>query len=473
MRLLAVSKKPDAVVVGCLFFGLCLFYLSFQRGSTPTYDAGIYMDVARNLSEHFSLRVRNDPYGFNKPYASYGLGLSLTIVPLTVMQKALQPGGQEIVLLTNILFVAATAVLIYLLAKALEQSRLRAVTACLVFAMTTMAVQQSTDLFSEPGVAFFVLLTVFGLVKWRADSKVGPLLVGLGIGLAISFRSDSIVMSGVAILTVPAFVPWAKLRATRAKWMLRLALPIIVAMIYQLAYTQFRYGTLIKLGYPGQGFTTPFLTGFYGNTFSPGKGFFVYNCFLILGIPGLFIMWRRDRAFVAATAALVLVRPLFFARWWSWSGGVTWGPRFMFPLCPLLAIPAVATVRALVASASRFRVVALVGVFVLFATSTFIALLGVLVPFEQWYFVASGLSGVPQSPERSAARVHDYYWSFSGNHIAGNLRLLDEAKPFPLRWFSGGRLGLGVAALVVGLLLMAFAAVAAVRADRSTMTAGA
>jgi hypothetical protein len=32
-----------------------------QRGTTPTYDAGINMEVTTNLVDNRSIKVRNDP----------------------------------------------------------------------------------------------------------------------------------------------------------------------------------------------------------------------------------------------------------------------------------------------------------------------------------------------------------------------------------------------------------------------------
>ncbi len=468
MQLRLLAKSPDAVVGGLLFFGFVLFYVSFQRGRAPTYDAGIYIDVARNLAEHLSVHVRNDAYApLNSPYASYGLGLSLMIVPLVFVQKWVQPGGQEIVLLANVFVIASTAVLVYFVALALKFSRLGAVCSALVFGVTTMALQQATDLFSEPGIALFAVLTVFGLVKWRSGSAFGPWLVGCGIALAITFRSDSMVLSAVVLVAVPLFVPLNTLRQRKAQWLVGVCLPIAGAMVYQLAYNHLRYGKFTQFGYRSEGFTTPFLTGLYGNTFSPGKGFFIYSPFLILGIPGLVLMWRRDRAVVSVILLLGLTRILFYARWHSWPGGVAWGPRFMFPLCALLAIPSVETVRYVTSRGRRSRVIGLVGASVLFVAGAAVAVLGVMFPFERWWQIMNGSAADPQSAATTAQRMHDYTWTFGGSPIAGNLRLLRHAEPTALLWFSHGRLLLGVTILLGGLLLLGAATVLARRVEVS------
>jgi hypothetical protein len=109
MSACAASRRPDLIIAAALFAGICLILVPLQRGTTPTYDSSIYMDVATNLVDHGSLKVRNDPYLINTPYASYGLGLSIVIIPLYLVQKVVQPGGEEAMLLINVIMVAASA----------------------------------------------------------------------------------------------------------------------------------------------------------------------------------------------------------------------------------------------------------------------------------------------------------------------------------------------------------------------------
>jgi len=41
---------------------------------------------------------------------------------------------------------------------------------------------------------------------------------------------------------------------------------------------------------------------------------------------------------------LFVVRLLFYARWWAWYGGNSWGPRFLVPVLPAFA-PVIAAAR--------------------------------------------------------------------------------------------------------------------------------
>jgi hypothetical protein len=84
---------------------------------------------------------------------------------------------------------------------------------------------------------------------------------------------------------------------------------------------------------------------------------------------------KRWRAVALVVAAVVLLRLLFFAGWWDWSGGATWGPRYMVPLIPLMMVPV-----AFAAGTWRRRLT-----FALGAIGVGIEVLGQLVPYGLYY----------------------------------------------------------------------------------------
>jgi hypothetical protein len=447
-------KRNDFFIASGLFIGLCMIYQSIQRGTTPTYDASIYIDVAANLADHGSLLVRNDPFLVNTPYSIYGLGLSLVVVPFYLVQKAIQPGGQEVMLLVNQLLIAGTAVLLYCVGRVMGTSRLLSLVGAIGFALLTMAPQQSTDLFSEPGVGFFTILSLLGLLLWRKENTYGPWLVGLGIGCAVAFRTDSVLLCLPLMFLVPMFVALDILRAD-LRWIYRLGIPLIVAAVYQLWYNHLRYGSFFTTQYAGLNWSTPFWTGLYGNIASPGKGFFVYNAILLLALPGFLLLARKDHALATSIAILAIIRPIFYAKWQAWQGGVGWGPRFMFPLCAILVIPAVEAVKWIIAGSRRRRVVGFSFASLGVLCGLALAAVSVLVPFEQWFNVVNGNAGVVEPQEVIARHQHDYYWSFSGNHVAGNIRLLDDVTPTSLIWFRDHRQPWGPLLLLTGVSTVA------------------
>jgi hypothetical protein len=92
-------------------------------------------------------------------------------------------------------------------------------------------------------------------------------------------------------------------------------------------------------GNDGMGFSEPLLEGLYGLLLSPGAGLLVFAPVLVLAFAGFPAFLRRWRAEACLIVALLVGRFLFFAAWWDWPGGATWGPRYVIPLIPLMLVP--------------------------------------------------------------------------------------------------------------------------------------
>jgi hypothetical protein len=105
------------------------------------------------------------------------LGTSLVAVPFTALQLAVDPDGEQWVTLANPLLIALTGALIVAIGVRLGRRRWLAVAAGLTFGTATMAPQQSTELFSEPGVGLALLSAVYSLMRWRAGATWAPWLL--------------------------------------------------------------------------------------------------------------------------------------------------------------------------------------------------------------------------------------------------------------------------------------------------------
>lgn len=443
-----------------LFVGFVALYFCVQRAQVPSYDGKIMYSVTKSIVDHRSLTTGGeDPFGFNTPYAVYGIGTSLLLIPGYVLQRLLDTPDDVYVTMMNPLLLAVTGVLVYRLGRALRWPHAPAIWAAVLFGGLTMVPQASTELFSEPGVTFGAVLAALGIVRWRDGVGWAPWAAGAGIAVAILFRTDSIPLVGVAVLALPLFVPLRRLLSERVR-LAGLILPVFASGVWLLAYNRLRFGSPLESRYDGGGFTTPFVEGLRGLLVSPGKSFFLFNLVLLLALPGFVLLWKRDRAVAVLLGLLSISRPLFYASWHAWEGGVAWGPRFMLPMCATLAIPAAMTLRCLPPFKSVPGVVSRLAVTSLVVASSVVVVASVWVPYEQWWGRITYVG--PEVPESerakvAGARVHDFLWTFEGGHINGNLTLLDESAIFPLRHFSGGPSAKGAAALAVAGLAPALA----------------
>jgi hypothetical protein len=448
--------RRDWLVAGLAAVGLLALFVAVQRGEITTYDSKIAVATAKAIAQgHLHLDSADDVYGRHLPYSHYGIGMPLVILPLSVLQQAFHAPPEVLVTLASPLLLAGSGAVLYVSGRQLGWSRRLSLAGALVFGTFTMALQISQDLFSEPGVAFATALLMLGLLRWRTGRPSGPWLVGLGTGTGVLFRTDSILLLGVGLVLLPAFVPWRRLLGQPWAWV-GLMLPIVAAVAWTGWYSMIRDGTPIPQVYGG-GFRTPLLQGLYGLLLSGGKSLFVFNPFLLLAIPGAVGLWRRDRALTVLVLVLVATRVLFFARWSAWYGGVAWGPRLLMPVVGPLSLLAVYALSRIPRLPVALRVPAAIGVAGLVVVSAGVSVASVWVwQGASWKWLTyrpPGLEG-PALGQFKAERRTGYYESLENNAIAYNLRHMGQQNPsFPLRYFRGGPTLVGVVALAMAGLV--------------------
>ncbi len=117
-------------------------------------------------------------------------------------------------------------------------------------------------------------------------------------------------------------------------------LPVLAALVVVAWYNWLRFGSPLTTGYlPEERFSTPFFEGFYGLTLSPGKGLFWYNPILFAALVAWPAFYRRHRAEALLVAGIVLANIAFYAPWFLWWAGHSWGPRFLVTILPFACLP--------------------------------------------------------------------------------------------------------------------------------------
>jgi hypothetical protein len=153
-------------------------------------------------------------------------------------------------------------------------------------------------------------------------------------------------------------------------------------------------------GYGGETFTYPFFAGLLRLTLLPNKGLVWYAPVVLMAVPGLAVLRRRDSCLALALAASALVLLFASSTWWAWDGQAGWGPRLILPALPCLLVPAG------VAFSGSSRPSRLAGVSSL-ALGVAVNALGAFAPFPAVYALTSQVAPQPISESRAAGTPYE------------------------------------------------------------------
>jgi hypothetical protein len=451
-----------------LFLGVLIVYLAVMRGRIEVYDTQAMLGVTQNFVRHGSLRAAGAGYGLSTIWSPYGIGVSVLAVPPYALSLVT---GHFDVLVSFIspLVTSTCVVLIYRIARALDWTPAQGLVAAVAFGLPSIAVWYTLELLSEPEVTLCILLMVLQMVRWRQGRSSAPLILGLAFAAAIQFRSDSVLTVGIGLLVLPLFVSWRELFSRRA--LVRMVPPIVVSVALLLWYNQVRFGSLFVFAYgPNDHYDTPLWHGLNGLLISPGCGLFVYNPLTIIGVIGVALIIfgpkaEQDRALGLLVVSLCIPRLLFFAKWHSWWGGNTWGPRFLLPVVALLSLMIVPVLRC--STTVITRLATYVALVVLGLIGGFVSYLSVRLPLGEWF----GVLGSPEwratlgiHAQTASQQFYALYFQWSTSPIGGFLTLMRRhvALPSGDLW-AYGHAGLGYALVAFGLICLLVTFVGAIR----------
>lgn len=290
-------------------------------------------------------------------YSRKGLGMTLLTVPLLwLAQRGGLLGMVQVALLLNPLFTAYTGALVYRLGRRLGWGRDTALATALLFGLATLAWPYAQGFFSDPICGWGLLAALYTLLAYQQSGRKEYLWAsGAAWGIIYLTRT-------VNLVTLPVFASALYLviqqrnqqaRATLAthhaplgtfltqQWrpLVSFFLPVLAAGLLSLWWNWLRFGSVWDSGYvESESFSGDWLFGLYGLLISPARGFFWYNPVLLLLGLGVGWFWRQARWLLGTITAVALIYLLLYSKWYMWHGGYSWGPRFLTPLLPLLAL---------------------------------------------------------------------------------------------------------------------------------------
>lgn len=416
--------------------GIPAGFLAVGRGGKayPKYEAGaslaavpffLFGDVLGRLAPHAAAPLFQGPlflwYRPDQPrdaWHFFGLGL------------------------TNAMVVAATGALLFVVLLHLGYGGRAALWATGLAVLASPLWVYSKDLFAEPLAGLGLLVFVWAAEREaREQAPRAAALCGLGLGLAVLAKTAHVVLLPGALAVL--VWRWRGLpgHVTRlARFTGGLAVMLGLAVVWNVL----RFGDPWASGYGSElelWITGP-LEGLAGLLVSPGRGLFTYFPAAFLALACTRASYRRAPQWtVFAWLSLVALLALY-CRWHGWDGGWCFGPRFLVPLLPLLAL----VVAPFFSAAPRARWARAAG-WSLIGLSAAIAFTGTLVAYTDFHQALRHLFGshyleVARWDWRYYAPVA--YWGFEPKLFWIAPRVLRV----PAAWWLAAAFGAGFVALV-------------------------
>ncbi len=388
-------------------------------------------------------------------------------IPFYLWGRALGASVQGVMFFGAVVM-AASAALVYLCLLELGCGRRSSALGAFVFAFATAAWPYSRSFFREPLTILAYLLAFYGLFRYRSPAPrrlLWAALSGFALGLALTTKQI-----GVAIIPSLMLLAFAYERRHSSLRLpaygrsaftmaLAFALPLAVMLLLNRWYTAttlegvetFARDVVDYTINPQLSSSAPIrmLRASVGLTISPYKGLLWFSPALILGLAGAVPFIRRHPWEGLALLGAVAAHLLGYSRYNYWSGGVTWGSRYMLQVVPfliLLGAPVWAWLgergserggereKAGAPHASRITHYALrTTVWLLIALSVFIQVLGISVDYRtfevQWLLDnAKVWGGIGQA-------IEGLYMRPAESPVIGHLRLLlSGTQPLDFAW---------------------------------------
>ncbi len=285
-----------------------------------------------------------------KCYSKYGILQSLLYIPLFIIGNffsklfphlPFQFITQFVMSTLNCFITALTSTIVFFFSNKMGFTQRLSFFLSVIYGLFTMAFPYSKFCFCEPIVTFFLLVSIYFLFSFQASSErreygrnlIHLIVSGIAFSFAVLTRINSLIIFPLMCMYI--FVGSKKVK--NCFIFIAAGFPFMILLFL---YNYFRFGNIFETGYGNEihHFNIPFFEGLYGLLFSSGKSIFVYSPILLLAPFSLLKMMKKMRYEGIVFSLIFLTFLFFYAKWKSWEGGFTWGPRFLLPTMPYLVI---------------------------------------------------------------------------------------------------------------------------------------
>ncbi len=340
---------------------LCLYLFTYS-GQIESGDTRRYFDVVSSVVRFGDTLLDEtawvDPPDPRLPNAYYPLTQSDTEPLLIVLAAPLYAlayvipglGLVHTVWLFNILVSIGLCLALLGYARTLGYATGAGLAAALALGLLTIIWPYTRTFFREPLAGLMILLTFWAFERWRRAGyrSIFRLLTGLAllIGAFLAKEAVALALPALLILLLPErFWQHPRLRrwiqgATLLLMLAWVSYTLMVILLPAPVYNGMNQVAASLTGLPVSQIST-IHSAFYYYLFSPGGSVWGTSPILLLALPGCWLLYRRGDM---RHLLLLLILPLSFAlgyaalRGQHWFGGLSWPPRFLLPMVPLLLL---------------------------------------------------------------------------------------------------------------------------------------
>jgi len=335
--------RAKLAVGWALFFAASSIYLLTFRGLFRSVDELALFSVAESLIQTHS--TDTSQLGFAAYHNRVGRlevlhpALAAPLYRIAVASERL--GNIQTTMLLSVWLTATTCAVVYGLLMETGHAPAHALLVSAAYGLATLAWPYSRTFFREPLLSLLVALAAWSYARWyrtgvwawgavtavclalNVGAKVTMVLVWPAFGLAFVFRSGLTREQRQRVLATVLVLGAAGGGAAMAVYAARTGNRPLGVIRF-----------LAGLARPGE-----LLARAFGLTLGAGRGLFVFSPVLLLCVPGTVLLWRRHRALALLSACSFAFIVLGYSLYRDWHGGMSWGPRFLVPVLPLLTLP--------------------------------------------------------------------------------------------------------------------------------------
>ena len=300
-------------------------------------DESVFFKPPRKIRDHHHLPL-------NTYDVQEKLHLQLALPLLKLAETVPRLGNIHTLWLFNIIASSLTVGLLYLAARAFDYGDRAAVCLAVSAGLATNLWAYSQTFFREPLTGFFILLALFLIQSGRrhgVTAYAAGALAGMAAWyLAYSTKfSASFAIPALLAFSLPTLTQFARPAVRRAS----LFLLVMSALMMT--------GLMVIDPLPG-GETTAFVgQALRAYLLSPGGSLWGTSPILLMAALGCVILLRRGQQRLAWTVWLMVAgyslgHTLFGSQ--HWFGGLSWPPRFLLPVIPVVMLAAAPMAQAII-----------------------------------------------------------------------------------------------------------------------------